>query len=129
MTVSPSNLKVGHIYFACGYSHPRLPVLDIETYVYLGKNLFPEDHGKDFHYFQSPHKYFEAEIQAAKAEIHAAISEKQSEQQVKSEGLPDRDCSDNSEMILIDEADLECTIYDLDGLIEFVSKERGGSIF
>jgi len=32
-------------------------------------------------------------------------------------------------MILIDEADLECTIYDLDGLIEFVSKERGGSIF
>jgi len=122
MTVSPMNLKVGHIYFGCGYSHPRLPVIDIETYVYLGKNLFPEDHGKDVHYFQSPRKYFKAEIQAA-------IPEKQSEHEVAREGIPDRDCSEDSEMIMIDETDLECTIYDLDGLIEFASKERGGSIF
>jgi len=45
----------GNVYFRCGYSHPELPVPEIEAYVFIGM--------KDNEYvFQETRKYFDNQI-------------------------------------------------------------------
>jgi len=63
------DLKVGRTYFTCGFPFRNRPIPSIETWVYVGLNVLPEDRGTDkrLHYFQDPRSYFAADL----AEGHA----------------------------------------------------------
>lgn len=54
-------LLKGNSYFLVGYFDNELSIPDIETYIYVGKNILPSDKksGEDKWYFQDPETYFE----------------------------------------------------------------------
>lgn len=62
--MKPDELKTGHVYFTCGWSNPKYPIPSIETYVYIGQNLYEHraDMTQNEYIFEIPDKYFEQEI-------------------------------------------------------------------
>lgn len=57
--IDPESLKVGQCYFMVSYLDNSMRIPEIETYIYVGKNLYPEDgnNGRNFWYFQNPETY------------------------------------------------------------------------
>lgn len=57
-------LKIGRAYFVCGYYLRDLPTPEIETWIYIGTNIFDEDapRKEPHHYFEHPDIYFSKEI-------------------------------------------------------------------
>jgi hypothetical protein len=107
--MEPDELKIGRVYFSCGWSNPRYPVPVIRTYVYIGKNLYEdrEDKSKDEYIFQSPIKYFEKEI------IQGLPEEERTEYE-----RPDEPTA-----IIVQEDSL-AAINDIDGLIDFLARSK-----
>jgi hypothetical protein len=62
--MNPEKLEKGKIYYHCSYSHPKLSIPEIETWIYLGKNILPDRDNEsiDEYVFQYPHKYFGTDI-------------------------------------------------------------------
>lgn len=54
--ISEDDLSVGNSYFLVGYFDDDLTIPDIETYIYIGKNVLPcdKDEDEDSWYFQDP---------------------------------------------------------------------------
>ena len=50
-------LTKGKAYFEVSYASRDIEIPDIETYIYIGKNIFPPREGSDDYYFQTPHSY------------------------------------------------------------------------
>ena len=57
-------LTVGKTYFHCGYYLEKLPVPGIETWIYIGADIYPEDQesNEPRHYFERPDIYFASAI-------------------------------------------------------------------
>ncbi len=106
--MEPNELKIGHVYFSCGWSNPKYPVPVIRTYVYIGKNLYEdrEDQSKDEYIFQSPIKYFEEEI--------IRLSEEEKAEYERPEEPTELIVQENSLGV----------IKDIDGLIDFLTRSK-----
>jgi len=63
------NFEIGKVYFEGSFLHPRYPIPEIETWIYVGQNLF-EDEADDenTYFFINPQKYYEADLKAAIAD-------------------------------------------------------------
>ena len=105
-------LEVGKAYFGCGYYLRNLPTPSIQTWIYLGADMFGEDKEdqETYHYFESPHVYFEKEItkESAQYKDQEDVAE---EMENKSEPTKMR----------VPASHLETLIYDYEGLCEFVN--------
>jgi hypothetical protein len=64
--MQPQALEIGKVYFEGSFLHPAYPIPEIETWVYVGRNLFGDEEpdGNAF-YFVNPQKYYEADLQEA----------------------------------------------------------------
>ncbi len=62
--MNAEELKVGRTYFACAYFIRNKPTPEIETWIYLGKNISSGDSESEdsYHYFQDPESYYQREI-------------------------------------------------------------------
>jgi len=60
--MTPEEFEVGKLYFSCGFMLRFRPVPLIESAVFLGKNIYGQVEGGDFHYFQEPGAYFREEL-------------------------------------------------------------------
>jgi len=62
----PEAFEIGKVYFEGSLLHPRYPIPEIETWIYVGKNLFADDEaGEDAYYFINPQKYYEDDLKKA----------------------------------------------------------------
>jgi hypothetical protein len=99
MYFDAESLVEGNCYFLVGYFDNSLCIPEIETYIFVGKNLFPEDAGgKDAWYFQKPGTYLQ----------HGPFHK-----------LPP---SEDYEPLMMGLDILEVSIKDLDGLSEFLTE-------
>jgi hypothetical protein len=107
--MNPNELKIGHVYFSCGWSNRKYPVPVIGTYVYIGKNLYEdrEDKSQDEFVFESPLKYFENDILNG-------LSEDDKEEYDGPE--------DPTQMVISE--DSLVIIKDIDGLIDFIERTK-----
>lgn len=116
--MKPNELKIGHVYFSCGWSHRKYPVPVIKTYVFIGKNLYDdrENKSQDDFAFESPLKYFENDLLNG-------LSEEVNEE---------NDGPEEPTQMVIPEDSLEI-IKDIDGLIDFIERTKNkpnvGDIF
>jgi hypothetical protein len=112
--MTPNELKEGMVFFFCGYSNPKYPVPEIETYVYIGKNV-PKNKQtteQNEYVFEEPRKYFEKELLDGLSEDE------------KTNYVP----PEEPYRIIVPESSLN-TLYDIDGLIRFLleSKKEPGA--
>ncbi len=64
--MQPENLEIGKVYFEGSFLHPRYPIPEVETWVYVGCNLFAdEDEEEDLYFFINPQKYYEEDLKPA----------------------------------------------------------------
>ncbi len=69
--MKPDKLITGKVYFMCGYENPGKPIPQIQTLVYLGKNLFKRDISEgDEYIFQDPQVYFIEDVTADDVKRH-----------------------------------------------------------
>ena len=62
----PEAFEIGKVYFEGSLLHPKYPIPEIETWVYVGKNLFSDDGSDaDVYYFTNPQKYYEEDLKQA----------------------------------------------------------------
>ena len=96
--IDGQNLHIGKAYFIAGYCDGGMRVPDIETYIFIGKNMAEEDSNRnqDSWYFQTPESYFSDGIIT---EIKGNIKDK----------------------VLLLGSDVLDMVYDLDGLIVFLN--------
>ena len=59
--VNPEKLIEGNVYFLVEYFDNKLSIPDIETYIYIGKNVLSTDAASDEEnwYFQDPESYLQ----------------------------------------------------------------------
>ena len=107
--MKPNELKIGHVYFSCGWANRKYPVPVIRTYVFIGKNLYEdrEDKSQDEFVFESPLKYFENDILND-------LSEDNNEEY---------DGPEEPTKMVISLDSLEI-IKDIDGLIDFIERTK-----
>jgi len=53
------NLIVGKAYFSLGYSSDDAPIPEVETYIFIGKDIFGSENSQGEYFFQTPWSYFE----------------------------------------------------------------------
>lgn len=64
--MQPESFEIGKTYFEGSFLHPRYPIPEIETWIYVGQNLFADEaEDEDVYYFINPQKYYEADLKAA----------------------------------------------------------------
>lgn len=105
-------LKIGRSYFLCGYYLRDLPVPEIETWIYVGTNIYNEDktEPEPYHYFEHPSVYFSEEVSAENSKYHNQEQE-----------APDVYSEDPLQMKLrVAESKLEALVYDYAGMQEWV---------
>ena len=105
------SLEVGKAYFMCGYYVRDLPIPEIETWIYIGSNIYEEDKkGKDrYHYFEKPESY-----------LASTISE---ERKMYANGEEITEIIDNetNRKLRVKDSDIEAFVYDYKGLVEWVT--------
>jgi hypothetical protein len=104
-------LKIGRAYFCCGYLLERLPVPGIETWIYLGTNIYDEDQASNirYHYFERPDVYFSAQIAE---ENKRFVRHSSGEEEI---------ASDAESRMRVSEHDLEGLVYDYAALRDWVN--------
>ena len=104
-------LKIGRSYFLCGYYLRHLPIPAIETWIYIGENLFDEDkaEAQTYHYFERPAVYFAEQMAEERAKYAA-----------QEEPCEDRE-DEPARKLRIAHSDLEAAVYDYQGLCEWVA--------
>jgi hypothetical protein len=107
--MKPNELKQGKVYFSCAYSNPKYPVPEIETYVYIEKNVsLTEEATEQAEYiFEDPRKYFERELLSGLSEEEKVHYEPPAE--------PTRSIFHEGGLNLI---------HDINGLIQFLEKSK-----
>ena len=64
--MQPETFEIGKVYFEGSLLHPKYPIPEIETWIYVGKNLFADDESdENVYYFINPQKYYEADLKQA----------------------------------------------------------------
>lgn len=64
--MKPENFEIGKVYFEGSFLHPEYPIPEIETWIYVGMNLFEEEAAdENVYFFINPQKYYEADLKAA----------------------------------------------------------------
>lgn len=67
--MKPENFVIGKVYFEGSFLHPAYPIPEIETWIYVGMNLFEEEaEDENVYFFINPQKYYEDELKAAIAD-------------------------------------------------------------
>ena len=104
-------LVIGRAYFCCGYYLRDVPVPEIETWIYIGQNIFDEDQNIDqiFHYFEHPTEYFRAKMVLEYAQYDS------SEENQVDENRP-------VPKLRVSERDLEGLVYDYGDLLAWVDQ-------
>ena len=102
--INGRNLLVGRAYFIAGYCDEDMRVPDIDTYIFIGKNMADGDDNRnqDSWYFQTPSSYF---AEGIITEIKGNVEDK----------------------ILLLGSDVLDMVYDLEGLIEFLNNLKTSS--
>ncbi|MBI4694152.1 MAG: hypothetical protein HY749_09025 [Gammaproteobacteria bacterium] len=110
MVPTKPNLIVGRAYFSCAYYLRKLPIPVIETLIYIGTNIYPEDADdtEHYHYFEDPDHYFAEEISAESAKYHSCAEA----------GCLSEQCS--PQRIRVADSELEGLIYDYGRLKDWV---------
>lgn len=112
MNPNKPKLEIGKAYFGCGYYLRNLPTPSIQTWIYLGADIYgkDEDDGGLYHYFESPEIYFEKQIS-------------EETEQFQDEKNVDKEQLDGSKPTRLRVADnhLEALIYNYEGLKEFIN--------
>ena len=103
-------LKIGRAYFMCGYYLRNLPTPEIETWIYIGTNIFEDDvaENESYHYFEHPAIYFAKEISEENADYQGEESV-----EVESEQQP-------AQRLRVSDSDLEALVYDYRELRKWV---------
>ena len=111
--MSPDALKlqIGRAYFLCGYYLRNRPIPDIETWIYIGTNIFEEDKTEEepHHYFERPEVYFAKEIAEETAEYRS----------YEADGDTPEDL--NEPRFRVAESELVALVYDYQGLRKWVA--------
>jgi len=104
------HLTIGKAYFMCGYYLRDLPIPEVETWIYIGANIFEEDAVEKelYHYFEAPDTYFSKEISAE----NAKYNDEESEETKSEQGPPRR--------LRVADSELEALVYDYQELREWV---------
>lgn len=100
--------EIGKVYFECAYLCLKCPVPEIESWVYVGINIFEEDKSEieKCYYFQDPETYFSSYI------VEGLSKEQKEEYEI----------SEQPRRMRVSENDVEGLVYDLSELKEFVQK-------
>ncbi len=60
------NFVIGKVYFEGSFLHPEYPIPEIETWIYVGMNLFEEEaEEENAYFFINPQKYYEDDLKPA----------------------------------------------------------------
>lgn len=94
----------------CGYYLRNLPTPEIETWIYIGANIFEEDatETETYHYFEHPTSYY-----AKKLSEESTENRNEDSVELESELQP-------AKKIRVSDNDLEALVYDYSELCEWV---------
>lgn len=64
--MKPQDFEIGKVYFEGSFLHPEYPIPEIETWIYVGMNLFEEEaEEENVYFFINPQKYYEDDLRDA----------------------------------------------------------------
>ncbi|MBS3759073.1 MAG: hypothetical protein KGY61_10465 [Desulfobacterales bacterium] len=64
--MKPENFEIGKVYFEGSFLHPEYPIPEVETWIYVGMNLFEEEvEEENAYFFINPQKYYEDDLKVA----------------------------------------------------------------